>query len=707
MVHFVSMLERSSLAIGASPGDRRAAIRLRGQGRFVGDVALNNPLHLAFGRSPVPTGHLAAIDTTNALQVPGVVAIHLGADVADLGALSVNTVLPLCITPEFPILAQERITGLGQPMAGVLAETLHAAHDGAEALWPEISEHYTAAAAAVAAKQWRTGDPALAFSQAAFVVEAQVQHPRLAPSPMEPRAIAVEWAGDGLTIWLSTQTPHRTRSELAQILDVDPAILRVIAPDVGGAFGMKGSLYPEEVFAAWAALHHRRSVRWCATRGEDFLSATHGRGLHTRGRLAVAADGTFLALEARIVAPVGPWLPNSGLVPAWNAARILPGGYDIPTVDITTRAVPDACGPMGIYRGAGRPEAAVLMERLVDDAARAIGMDPIAIRAKNVYYSSALPVRTATGNLLDSGNYPSALTQISKFADYPKLCAERDRKRALGQLSGVGIAFYLEPSGEGFETARVSWTMGGVQVASGSSSQGHGRETAYAQIAADVLKVALDDVQVLQGDTATCPAGIGAVASRGTAIGGSAIFVACERLLARRLNGEALPLCEDMRYENEGQAWGYGAAIVCVDVDRDTGVVQITNATCLDDVGRVVNPAFVEGQIRGGFAQGFGEAMMEAVVYDDDGQLLTGSLMDYALPRAADMPELTIHATAHRSPLNALGAKGAGEAGTIGAPAVILNAVLDALHPVGVRHLDMPLTPCKIWTAIRAAQEET
>lgn len=692
--------------IGASPGDRRAGVRLRGKGRFVADVALSNPLHLAFARSWVPTGALAPINTAEALQVPGVFAVHTGADVANLGALTVNAVLPLRDTPAFPVLAGDWVVGLGQPLAGVLADTLHAAQDGAEALSPDITQSTPRAADAIAAKRWRTGDPVQAFLQADFVVEVQVRHPRLAPSPMEPRAIAVEWAGDGLTIWLSTQTPHRARSELAKILGVDPAILRVIAPDVGGAFGMKGSLYPEEVFAVWAALCHRRSIRWCATRGEDFLSATHGRGLTTRGKLAVAEDGTFLALEARIVAPVGPWLPNSGLIPAWNAARILPGGYDIPTLDIKTQAVPDARAPMGIYRGAGRPEAACLMERLVDEAARVTGLDPVAIRARNVHGTGRLPMRTATGNLLDSGDYPGALSRIALAADYPKRCAERDAKRALGQLSGIGVAFYLEPSGEGFETARVSWNDQGVQIASGSSSQGHGRETAYAQIAADVLSVTLAEIDVVQGDTGTCPEGIGAVASRGTAIGGSAVFVACERLLARRFNGETLPMSEDVRYENEGQAWGYGVAIICADVDHATGVATITHATCLDDAGRVVNPVFVEGQIRGGFAQGYGEAMMEEVVYDADGQLLTGSLMDYALPRAADMPDLTIHSTEHPTPLNALGVKGVGEAGTIGAPAAILNAVLDAVHPAGVRHLDMPLTPCKIWTAIRAVEGE-
>lgn len=699
------MLDRTTHLIGASPGDCRATPRLRGEGCFVGDVGLSTPLHLAFARSPVPEGDLAPLDLDDARAVPGVVAVHHGAEVADLGALSVNAVLPLARPPAYPILARDHVGWLGQPVAAVLAQTVQAAQDGAEAVWADIAEA-TRTHRPLTSKRWRTGDPAQAFAQAAHVVEVAVHHPRLAPSPLEPRAIAVDWAEDGLTIWLSTQTPHRARSELARILAVDKARLRVIAPDVGGAFGMKGSLYPEEVFAVWASLHHRRPVRWCATRSEDFLSATHGRGLRTRGRLAVARDGTFLALEARVEAPLGAWVPNSGLVPAWNAARILPCGYDIPSVDIETSATPCPRAPMGIYRGAGRPEAACLMERLVDAAARATDIDPLEIRAHNVHGTGSLPVRTPTGNLLDSGNYPEALAAIARAVDYRALQAKRLRNRRLGRLSGIGMAFYLEPSGEGFETARVTWTDAGVEVASGSSSQGHGRETAYAQIVSDVLQIAPSLVVVLQGDTQTCPAGIGAVASRGTAIGGSAVFVACERLRARHLKGEPLPLVEDIRYENEGQAWGYGVTLVTVDVDPDTGSATITGATCFDDAGRVLNPAFVEGQIRGGFAQGLGEAMMENVVYDDDGQLLTGSLMDYALPRATDMPPLAICGSEHPTSLNALGVKGVGEAGTIGAPAAILSAVLDALAPVGVTDLDMPLTACKIWSAIQAAEKE-
>ncbi len=694
--------------IGASLPDRRAAPRLRGEGVYTGDVALTDPLYLAFVRSEIPSGTITAMDLTDARAVRGVIGVHDGTDVAHLGAMSVNPILPLSVTPRFHALAQGVVDCLGQPLAAVLAETTQVALDAAEAIAPRIEAREERFSEAVASRRWRTGDPEDAFRTAAHVVEASVRHPRLAPSPLEPRAIAVEWAKDIITIWHSTQTPHRSRSELSRILGIDEQRLRVIAPDVGGAFGMKASLYPEEVFAVWAALHHQRSVRWCATRGEDFLSATHGRGLTSRGRLAVAEDGRFLALEARISAPVGPWLPHSALIPAWNAARILPGGYDIDTVDIATQAVPDGKGPTGIYRGAGRPEAASLMEALVDRAGRACGMDPVMIRERNLHGSGALPVRTATGNLLDSGDYPRALSDACIAADYPTLRAGQKTARADGGLSGIGVAFYLEPSGEGFETARVSIAADGrVTVASGSSSQGQGRETGYAQIAAEALGISPEQIDVFQGDSSICPAGIGAVASRGTAIGGSAVFVACERLRARLLRGDTAPIVEDERYEAEGQAWGYGVYIVAVEVEMDTGAISLTHATCLDDAGRAVNPAFIEGQIRGGFAQGLGEALMEQVVFYDNDQLLTGSLMDYALPRATDMPDLTIIGSEHPSPLNALGVKGVGEAGTIGAPAAILSAVLDALAPLGVDDLDMPLTPCKIWMAIRAAEEKT
>jgi carbon-monoxide dehydrogenase large subunit len=694
--------------MGAARPRREDRALLTGHGCFSGDVALEAPLFLAFARSPVAAGNLKRVDLETARACPGVVAAYAGADVAGLGALSVNAVMALARPLPFPVLAQTQVTHVGQPVAAVLADSPEAALDGAEAVVMDIAEAPFPAPEPLAEKAWRAGDPEGAFAAAATVVEVTIRHPRLAPSPMEPRSISVacDAATGGVTVWHGTQTPHRSRSELAAILSLDPALIRVIARDVGGAFGMKASLYPEEVCAVWAARTHRRAVRWQATRSEDFLSATHGRGLTSRGRLALDAQGRFTALEADIAAPLGPWLPNSALIPALNAGRVLPCAYDIAAVAIRARAQVHALGPTGIYRGAGRPEAVMLMERLVDKAARKTGRDPLELRRANLLPATALPHRTATGNTLDSGYYAAALLHLAQAADLPALRAEQTRRRAAGELIGIGIAFYVENSGEGWESARVTLTQDGAEIASGSSSQGHGRETAFARIAADALGIEAARITVQVGDTATCPPGIGALASRATAIGGSAIVQACQQAQARREAGATLPVTVEARYENGGMAWGYGAMLIQMSIDRETGQPLLERAICVDDTGIVIDPAQVDGQVRGGFAQGLGEALMERIVHDADGQLLTGSLMDYALPRATDMPALEIHKTETPSPMNLLGAKGVGEAGTIAAPPAILSAALDALAPLGVHDLDMPLTPETLWRAITAAQKD-
>jgi len=674
---------------------------------YAGDVPLENPLHLTFLRADMAAGRIKAIKIGDAQDMPRVVAVHTGADVAGLGRLAVNEVIPLVCETPFPVLASDVIQAVGQPVAAVLADTRHAAQDAAEAIWLDVDEAALPPPEEVAAQSWTAGDVPARFAAADVIVETCVQHARLAPTPMEPRAIAVRYdpESEGVTIWTSSQTPHRARTQLARILEVDEARLHVIAPDTGGAFGMKASLYPEEVFAVWAALLHRRSVKWTATRSDEFLSATQGRGARCQGRLSVTEDGRFTALEASVEAPVGRWLPNSALVPAWNAARVLPGAYEVTDVALKTRAMACNLAPVGIYRGAGRPEANCLMERLVDKAARATGIDPIEIRKRNLLPPGELPHETATGNLLDSGDYAGALDRLCAIAGYDQALVRRDAARSEGRLSGVGIAFYVEPSGEGWESARVTWhDENHVEVASGSSSQGQARDVTLAQIAAAALEVPLEAIDVRYGDTATCPEGIGAVASRSTAIGGSAVHEACSTLRARKQAGEALPLVVETRYETKGQAWGYGCYMIEVEIDRDTGQLAIGRAVCVDDAGRVINPAQVRGQILGGFAQGLGEAMMEQVAYDEDGQLLTGSFMDYAMPRADDMPPLVIDKTETPSPLNSLGAKGVGEAGTIGAPAAILNAAVDALTPLGITDIDMPLTPGKLWQAIIAAE---
>ena len=699
-----------SSPIGRALPSRRSVDFVAGRGCYTDDVPLQDPLHVAFLRAVEPAGRIESIDADDAAKGEGVHAVHTGADIALLGALSVNPVIPIVTQLPYPVLAQGEVLAVGQPMAAVLADHPMRAQDAVEQIWAEVTATDLPERSLVAEKQWAQGDCEGVIAQAPIVVEASVQHARLAPASMEPRAIAVAYDRDteSVTIYHSTQTPHRTRSELSQILGIDIARLHVIAPDVGGAFGMKASLYPEEVFAVWAAFQHRRDVKWTATRSEEFLSATQGRGVHSRGRMAVSAAGEFLALEAAIEAPVGRWLPNSGLITGWNAARILPGGYAIKDVDITTQVFAENLGPTGIYRGAGRPEANALMERLVDKAAQATGLDPLEIRRRNLLRADQLPFETATGNLLDSGDYACALQMLSDNGAYPAAVQWRDAARAKGHLAGVGTAFYLEPSGSGWESARVTWQADGtVEVASGSSSQGHGRETAFAQIAADALGQSTDQITVLLADSRTCPEGIGALASRSTAIGGSAVLEACQNLLAQRDAGQALPLTAEVKYENKGQAWGYGAYLIAVEIDRATGTLSIRQAACVDDTGRIINPAQVEGQVRGGFAQGLGEALMEQLQYDADGQLVTGSFMDYAMPRASDIPDLTIGKFETPSPLNSLGAKGVGEAGTIGAPAALLNAALDALAPLGIDHIDMPLTPQKLWHAIHAASPDT
>ena len=692
------------------PAPRREdAALVKGYGRYTDDIALDHPLYIAFQRSTLPCGRIAKVDIADALATDGVHAVHTGADVAHLGRLSVNPVLPISELPDFPILGDDKVFAVGQPIAAVLADSAWAAMDGAEAVCVDIAK-LDASPTIIAAKSWKTERVAAAFADADVVVECELHHPRLAPSPIEPRCIAVQYhhETDNVTVWHSTQTPHRSRNELACILGIGKDRIRVVAPDVGGAFGMKASLYPEDVLAVWAALKHKRNVKWTASRAEDFLSATHGRGITSKGRLALSHGGRFLALEAEIHAPLGHWVPNSGLVPAWNAARILPSAYRIDQIDINTRAVTSHTAAIGIYRGAGRPEANCLMERLVDKAARATGLHPLHIRKQNLLPAECLPYRTPTGNVLDSGNYQQAMILFEEACGYSDALQDQKRRRGLGELVGLGIGFYLEPSGNGWETANVTLHQDStVTVASGSSSQGHGRETAFAQIAADILDITIDNVTVILGDTETCPEGIGALASRSTAIGGSAVLKACQDIRTQLAAGQKAPLSAEIHYENDGQAWGYGCYFVALSIHRETGVITLEKIVCVDDIGTITNPLFVDAQILGGFAQGMGEALMEEIIYDADGQIITASFADYAIPRAADIPALRIVKMTTPSPFNLLGAKGVGEAGTIGAPAAILNAAIDALSPLKITDLDMPLTSQRLWRAIRDAEKGT
>lgn len=698
------------------PAHRREDDRLiTGRGRFTADIELENALHVSFVRSPVAAGRITTCNLDEAIGHAGVSAAFCGRHVAHLRDLAVNPVLGPVETVEFPVLAHEHVSAVGQPVAAVFADSQETAQDAAELVVIDVAEPDTAEYLdpvsanfiehSSFANQWRQGNPEQAFNEADHIVEATVQHPRISPSPMENRSIAVHYDehNESVIVWLSTQTPHRARKGLSHILDRNIGRIRVIAPDVGGAFGLKASLYPEEVLVVWAAFELRRSITWSATRSEDLLSASHGRGLSTRGSLAVSSDGIFLGLKAEVRAPLGSWHTNSAAIPAWNAARILPGPYDLGSFDLRTTGVRTNTAPVGICRGAGRPEAAMLMERLVEDAARALDMDPIELRRRNLLRSSQLPCKRETGVLLDSGDYPAALDLLLASSAYSSARAEQQKRRASGEIVGIGASFFVEPCGTGWESAAVRLDPdGSVIVRTGASSQGHGRETAYAQIAANVLGCPVEHVAVLHGDTLACPDGIGALASRSTAIGGSAVAQAASEALAR--SGGSLTPDEaievSLNYEADGEAWGYGCYIAQITIDAETGVLKVEKMTCLDDAGTVINPQMVAGQIRGGIAQGIGEVMLECLVYDEEGQLLTGSLMDYALPRAADMPEIELVHMHTPSPANRLGAKGVGEAGTIGAPAAIYNAAIDALSPSGVRSLPLPLSSNSIWQSL-------
>lgn len=754
--------------IGRSRPRVEDARLVAGRGRFVDDVRSADCLHVAFARSSVAHARLRAVGIETASTMPGVRAVFVGADVRALGDLPVNPLIESVTPPPFPILAVDHIRAVGEPVAAVVADTGPAAIAAAERVeidceplepasgdGPAPTLHPSLGGNRAFDLSLSHGDTVAAFDAADHIVSVSITHPRVAPLTLEPRAIHVAFdpEDDTLTVWLSSQAPQRARRDLAGIIGIAPDRIRVIAPDVGGAFGMKASLYPEEVLTAWAALSLRRPVKWTASRSEDLLAATHGRGLVTKAQAAVDGDGRITALRARVRASLGHWLPFSGVVPARNAARILPGPYDVPAVDIGAEGFLTTEAPAGIYRGAGRPEAAALMERLIDEAARATGIDPVEIRRRNLLAASRLPHRTPTGEVLDSGDYGAVLEQACAVADYAGLRDRQAESRRNGELMGIGVAFYVEPCGVGWESGKVRLEADGrITASTGSSAQGQGRETAFAQIVADALCMDPDAIDVVHGDTAAVPEATGALASRSTGIGGSAIHQAAANLREKarphaarllqaapeaialdqggfRVEGQDGPVADwasvaqaavddadsgesgsgleaSVRFEASGESWAYGCCIASVAIDADTGMTRVERIVWVDDAGVVVNPRLADDQLVGGLAQGLGQALMEEIVYDGDGQLVTGSLMDYALPRADDMPEVVLDRIETPALTNPLGAKGIGEAGCIGAPAAILNAAVDALAPLGVRHLDLPLTGERIWRAMNDAKSE-
>ncbi len=754
------------------PLRRREDFRfLRGQARYLDDLALPNMLHLVVVRSTHPHAILRAVRTDRARTVPGVVAVVTGEDLPDglTGAPPTAAEGAEVAAVPHPLLARTKVRYVGEPVAAVVAVTRAIARDAAELVevdyepLPAVVTVPQALAGGVRIHEelpdnvlfrWhRTGgEPDLAFRQAARVVRGRFHIPRLAAVPLEPRGglTAYDSGADMLTVWCSTQDPHRPLVQLSRILNRPEDRIRVVVPDVGGAFGSKGGIPAEAALAAWLAMHLGRPVKWVEDRRENLLASYQGRGLEAEVEMAVDATGRITAVRATLLADVGAYLYPSTPVPPVTTGMLLTGAYAIPAADVTVLGVATNKVPTGPYRGAGRPEAAYLVERMVDLVARELGADPIELRLRNVVPPDAFPYRTPLGFVYDSGNYPQALRRLVALMEAQGWQTIRERARAEGRLVGIGVALYVERAGSQlWEGASVSvHPSGRVVVRTGSNPHGQGHETTFAQIAAEFLHLDPDLIRVEYGDSAVVPRGIGTFGSRSTTLGGSALVVALERIREKAVKiaahlleaseadiawadgklfvrgspdrfvrwqevasaayqpsrlprGMEMGLAAYGYFALPGPVFPYGAYGALVEVDRETGEVRLWKLVAVDDAGRIINPLLAEGQVMGGIAQAVGEAFLEEVVYDENGQPLTTTLAEYAMPRAEHIPEVVTELMETPSPLNPLGTKGIGEAGTIGAPGAIANAVLDALAPLGVRHLDFPFRSEKLWRVIR------
>jgi aerobic carbon-monoxide dehydrogenase large subunit len=750
--------------------DRRL---VTGHGRFVEDVPLPGTLQMAVVRCPHPHARIVGIDTAAARAVPGVLAVLTGADVPPIARLPIVPLVPNLKVPPYEPLAVSVARAAGQPVAVVVAENRGAAADaaalvdveyepldavadaeaaladGAPLVYPEYGSNvcYTA--------QRGSGDVDAAFASAAHTVSLRVRFARVAPAPLEPRGVLAHWdpSTDELTAWLTTQSPSGAREQLAQALDIPEQRVRVIVPDMGGGFGARNPVYPEYIAAAWASRRLGRPVRWVSSRSEDISTTAHARDQVVYLEAAADAEGHLLGLRARVIGNLGSFLYINTQLPPFRIPAMLPGCYKIPAYHadlVTTFTNTTTTGP---YRGAGRPQAADCIERLMDVLARELQIDPVELRRRNFIQPDEFPYTTASGVTYDSGDYPAALEKLLAAVDLPALREQQRQERARGErtLLGIGLATFVEPSASGWESGYVRVESSGrVTAFTGSVAHGQGHETSFAQLLSHYLGVPFEQIVIRHGDTAVCPPGVGTFGSRSTVLGGTALLHASDTVIDKarriaaslleahaddvqltegrfRIAGTAdrsvgwaevaavaygkgkLPPGETLGLEASGffqaprEAFGFGAALAVVRVDPDTGHVHVERLVAVDDCGTVVNPLLVEGQVWGGTAQGLGQALLEHVIYEPDGTLATGSFMHYALPRALEMPPMTIAEQCTPSPLNPLGTKGVGESGTIIGTAPIMNAVADALAPLGVKHLDMPYTAERVWAAIQAS----
>lgn len=766
--------------IGQAVARTEDARLLTGGGRYTDDIAMPGQTHAVFVRSPYAFAAIGSVDATEALAQPGVLAVYT---VADLEAEGLGTLLchsglkqrdgsPYVSTPR-PALAKGFVRHVGDAVAVVVAETPEAARDAAELVMVDYQDRTPVTGTAEALEpgrplvwdeapgnlcfDWDQGDEKSveqALSQAARVVELEIVNNRVVPSPMEGRAClaAVEPDTGRLSIHVTSQGVHGLRKQFAKIFHLPEEAFRVVTTDVGGGFGMKIFIYPEYVVCLFAARKLNRPVKWTSERTEAFLSDDHGRDHVSRARLALDADGRFLGLRVDTIANLGAYLSNYGpFIPTDAGSSMLVGSYRTPAVYVRVKGVFTNTQPVDAYRGAGRPEAAYLLERLIDHAGRVTGLGPAEIRRRNFIPASAMPYATPMGQVYDTGEFQQNLEDGLAMADIAGLPARKAEAKTRGKLRGAGLATYIEAcSGGGPEQATVQ--VGGdgrIVLMIGTQTNGQGHETAYKQILADRLGVPPEDIEVVQGDTDRVAWGSGTGGSRSVPVGGSALAEGAAKVLdkakpvaadlletaavdiefaegrftvvgtdrsvsfkevaakAAAENGDGnggIAFSEMARWTPPASTFPNGCHIAEVEIDPDTGVTEVLRYSVVDDFGTVVNPMLVLGQIHGGVAQGLGQALQERVVFDpDSGQLLTGSFMDYQMPRAVDIPPIEVKLNCVPSTTNMLGMKGAGEAGAIGAPPAIINAIVDALADYGVTHIDMPATPQAIWQAIQAA----
>jgi len=762
------------------PVRREEDLRLiTGRGRYTDDITLARTTHAYVLRSPMAHARIGRIDTVAAQKIPGVLLVLTGEDVRADGLGDVPCTIPLVNrdgssrhdTPR-PVLAQGKVRHVGEPVALIVAETLTAARDGAEAVeveyepLPAVTEAKDAIAPGAPQLfehipgnivfDWDndTSDAAAteaAFAKAAHVVTLELVNNRIVVNSMEPRNAIGDYdpTTDRSTLYTATQGPHFVRNPLAEtVLKVSADKLRLITPNVGGGFGMKAFVYPEHALVVWASKKLGRPVKWQEDRSEGFVSDNQGRDHFSRAELALDGEGRFLALRVSVLANLGAYLAPFGCFVPTRSTDLLSGLYRFEAIFVNVKGVCTNTVPVCAYRGAGRPEAAYLLERLVDAAARQLAMSPDAIRRKNFVPPSAMPYTSATKLLFDSGEFEQMMERCMTAAEWLSFPQRRSRSERTGKLRGIGMATYTERCGGGFpETASIEFKDGRVELVMGNQEYGTGLITAYKQIVSGLLGIDADRIDVIMGDTDRTPAGLTG-GSRALPVAGAALYEAGRAIIEKgtKLAAHVLEVsAQDVSFADgifsvsgtdlridimelakaareptklppdmepgldathhrvpPAQTFPNGCHIVEVEIDPSTGAVTIERYTVVDDFGRTINPLLLEGQVHGGVAQGIGQALLEHAVYDrKDGQLLSGSFVDYALPHAGDLPSFAFSTRNVPSTANPLGVKGAGEAGAVGAPPAVINALVDALHHrTGLRHIDMRATPSRVWQAL-------